>query len=164
MFAKKIWIPLLSVWVLTMGCSLFDEFLSEEVDYGGPLGICLVSFSKERPAKVLMRITGPIEGVDATFSNVYTDRDENTIFLRPTIPSDLYPERGDVISEGFGTLYGEVTVTDLDVGEYTIVFRYSGKYDTMVYNYPSYFLRVEAETVYFFTKTDNKTHNCLGGW
>ena len=149
----------LCVSVSCIGCSR-DE---GEVDFLSPHRICLVSFSKERPAKVLIRITGEIaECVTAPFSNVYTDRDENMIFLRPTISSGLFDEGEGDVCELTGILYGEVTVTDLDVGEYTIVFRGSGREDTIYYGYTSYFLRIEAETVYFFRENDPKRYDCVG--
>lgn len=103
------------VSVSCIGCS------GDEVYYGGPIMIGIVSISEERPAEVRFGVVGLIEGCGPIpFENVYADRVENTIYLKPTVLEN-YNTGGGYICSAIDQIYGEVSVKDFDVGEYKIV-------------------------------------------
>lgn len=90
----------------------------DEIYYRGSTAIGIVSISEDRPAEVLMSVTGLTDGCGPIpFRNVYADRVENTIFLKATVLDDS----GHYTCLGIVEYYGEVTVKDLEVGEYKIV-------------------------------------------
>ena len=158
---KGLVILVLCVSVFGGGCSR-DE---GEVNVS-PLRICLISVSKERPAQVELRVTAPINGgTDIPLANVDVEREENRIFLTATASEKLFgPVEGD-ISDGIGRLYGSVIVKGLTIGEYEIIFT-TGRnvYNENGYRFPGFFLRIEEETAYLFTATNNKRYGCLDEW
>ena len=112
----------------------------DEIYYRGSTAIGIVSISEDRPAEVLMSVAGVTEGCGPTpFRNVYADRVENTIFLKATV---LESHNGGYTCSAIDELYGEVTVKDLEVGEYKIVAN----------DREHLRLRIEKETAYVLLK------------
>lgn len=115
------------------GNPIFDR--ENEIDFYGPIGIEVHCISKDRPAEVLIGVEG-LGGSgcrNRSFKNIYVDRVENTISLKPT---ELESSGGGYTCSGIEHFYGEVTLKDLDVGEYEIT----------VIRGNSFRLRIEKET------------------
>lgn len=124
----------LFVIVSCIGC------YSDEIYYRGSTAIGIVSISEDRPAEVLMSVFGVLIGCGpAPFRNVYADRVENTIFIKPTVLED---HGGGYTCSAIDEFYGEVTVKDLEVGEYRIVAN----------DREHLRLRIEKETAYLLLK------------
>ena len=129
----------LFVIVSCIGC---DTIYEDEIYYRGSTAIGIVSISENRPAEVLMRVSGVTEGCGPVpFKNVYADRVENTIFLKPTVLEGSGAGGGYTCSAIY-ELYGEVTVKALEVGEYKIVAN----------EREHLWLRIEKETTAIFLK------------
>ena len=129
----------LFVIVSCIGCDR-DE---NEISFAGLIAIGIVSISEDRPAEVLINVAG-LGGVGCgpkPFRNVYADRVENTIFLKPTVLKGS-GAGGAYTCSAIEELYGEVTVKDLEVGEYRIVAN----------DREHLRLRIEKETAYVLLK------------
>ena len=136
-------VSFLFVLFVIISCIGCDKIFEDEIYFAGPTGIGIVSISEDRPAEVLINVAGfggtgcgPIP-----FRNVYADRVENTIFLKPTVLKGSGAGGGYTCS-AIEEFYGEVTVKDLEVGEYRIV---SNDRERLR-------LRIEKETAYVLLK------------
>ncbi len=110
----------LFVIVSCIGCDKIGG--EDEIDFYGPIWIESICISKDRPAEVLIGVNG-LGGTgcgNRSFKNIYVDRVENTINIRPTTTIDSDLRSGEVTCSAIDDFYGEVTLKDLDVGEYEI--------------------------------------------
>ncbi len=108
----------LFVIVSCIGC---DEISEDEVYFPGA-GIENVCISEDRPAEVLIIVSG-LGGTGCgytPFKNVYADRVGNTISLKPTVIKSNNGGLGYTTCSGIIEYYGEATITGLDVGEYEL--------------------------------------------
>ena len=115
------------ILLMSVGCDSFDLGMIDdnrevEVNFIGPIRIETVCISEDRPPEVLIHLSG-LGGTgcrsDIPFKNVYVDRVENTIFLKPTIIKSNKGV-GYTTCTGIESYSGEATLKDLDVGEYKI--------------------------------------------
>ncbi len=123
---RRIVIFVLFVIVSCIGC---DKIFEDEVYYHGATieeAFTCISVDRpvevDRPAEVLIRLSGFAASsgcTDRPFENIYVDRVENRISLKPTVIKRLLTGWGATCS---AVVYyrGEVTLKDLEVGEYEI--------------------------------------------
>ncbi len=103
----------LCVIVLCIGCGESDEVYIDA-------WIKNVCISEKSPVEVQIHLSGM--GGDGCgrrpFKNIYVDRVGNRIILEPTAIASHYT--GGYTCSSFITYYGDITLKDLDVGEYEI--------------------------------------------
>ena len=132
---------LLFVIVSCIGC---DRFYEDEVYFVGPTWIENVCISENRPAEVLIHVSGLGGtgcGSNIPFKKIYVDRVENTISLRPTVISSNNGV-GYTTCSAIEDYSGEVAIKDLDVGEYEIAYNDSARLR----------LRIEKTTAFVFLR------------
>lgn len=131
----------LFVIVSYIGC---DKFREGEVYFVGPTWIEDICVSEDRPAEVLVHVSG--FGGDGCrsnipFKNIEVDRIGNTISLKPTVISSNNGV-GYTTCSGIESYSGEVTIKDLDVGEYEIAYNDNARLR----------LRIEKEKAFVFLR------------
>ena len=117
---------------------------TDEVNFIGPTWIENVCISEDRPTEVLIHVSGLGGtgcGSNIPFKNIYVDRVENTITLKPTVISSNNGV-GYTTCSGIESYSGEVTIKDLDVGEYEIAYHDSARLR----------LRIEKTTAFAFLR------------
>ena len=127
--------------VLITGC----DYLDGHKDVDMPITVAgLVSISDDRPAEVVIGVFGFNNDTCVNSEGkVFADRDGNKIHLTGKMEVPLGPGGcGDAITD----VYGEVTVKDLEVGEYIIV----GNFKNTEYkdNYEVGRFRIESDAAY----------------
>lgn len=131
----------LFVIVSYIGC---DKFREDEVYFVGPTWIEDICVSEDRPAEVLVHVSG--FGGDGCrsnipFKNIEVDRIGNTISLKPTV-IDGGSDFGYGTCSAIEDYSGEVTLKDLGVGEYEIAYNDNARLR----------LRIEKEKAFVFLR------------
>ena len=143
---------LIAFSAIVLGCG--EE--ADEVNFIGPTWIENVCISKDRPAEALIHVSGLGGtgcGSNIPFKNIYVDRVENTISLRPTVISSNNG-MGYTTCSAIEDYSGEVTIKDLDVGEYEIAYNDSARLRLRIEKGAAFvFLRLKITNITFEMKT-----------
>ena len=101
--------------IFFMGCDYLDGHKDEGM---GIHAVVIASVSSDRPAEVVIGAYGEHHNTCVSGAKVYANRDGNKIYLTAKKEIPLGPGGcGDALA----TVYGEVTVKNLEVGEYIIM-------------------------------------------
>lgn len=136
-----LWILLSGVFYFFAGCDYPDGHKDEDM---GIYAASLVSLSNDRPAEVVIGAFG-YHGDTCVNSEgkVSAKRDGNKIYLTAKKEIPLGPgECGDAVTD----VYGEVTVKNLEVGEYILIAVYAA-YENEVGRF-----RIESDEAYINVK------------
>ena len=139
---SSIIIPTVCV-IFFLGCGYPDGHKDEDMEI---YAVVISSVSSERPAEVVIGAYGTHYNTCVSRAKVHANRDGNKIYLtaKKTIP--LGPvDCGDAITD----VYGEVTVKNLEVGEYIIMGNVPFEYYE---DYELGRLRVESDAAYMEVK------------
>lgn len=129
--------------IFFLGCDYLDGRKDEGM---GIHAVVISSVSSDRPAEVVIGAYGAHHDTCVSGPEVYANRDGNKIYLtaKKEIPFGPW-SCGDAVTE----LYGEVTVKNLEVGEYIIM----GNVPNIYHNdYELGRLRVESNAAYMQVK------------
>lgn len=133
-----------TVFVISfMGCDYLDGHKDVDMKIDA---VVISSVSNDRPAEVVIGAYGAHYNTCVSGAKVYANRDGNKIYLTAKKEIPLGPGScGDAVGE----VYGEVTVKNLEVGEYIIMgdvpFEYYEDYELGR-------LRVESDAAYMQIK------------
>ena len=141
--------------VFFIGCD-FREY--EEEDMGIELAF-ISSISDDRPADVVIGALGShSNSCVKPAAKVSVNRDGNIIYLTGTHETYTHFGGGGSCFDSITYSYGEVTVKNLEVGEY-IVFSYYGTsyYERNYYELARF--RIESDAAYMYVKTSYNSNN-----
>lgn len=130
--------------IFFMGCDYPHGYKDVDMEI---YAVVISSVSSDRPAEVVIGAYGTHSNTCVSGAKVYANRDGNKIYLTAKKEISLAPgDCGDAVTE----LYGEVTVKNLEVGEYIIMgdvpFEYYEDYELGR-------LRVESDVAYMQVNT-----------
>ena len=129
--------------IFFMGCDYLDGHKDVDMEI---YAVVISSVSSDRPAEVVIGAYGAHSNTCVSGAKVYANRDGNKIYLTAKKEIPLGPgDCGSAVAE----VYGEVTVKNLEVGEYIIMgdvpFEYYEDYELGR-------LRVESDAAYMQVK------------